>query len=132
MIDANILFGAILKQHGDTNKILFSHKIKIVAPSFILDEVAKYTQLFDKRGIIYSEYIDLLFEQWVQFYNSESLESVYQKTFEKMQNIDPKDTLYVTLAQKLNIPLRTNDKALLEQVDRIQTINTQNMIQQFL
>ena len=132
VLDANIFFGALLNQDWNTNKIIFSPKIKIIIPSFLLEELAKYSTLFEKRGIIYTEYVDLLLQRWIEIYPIENLIDIAENIKDKMSKIDSKDTWYIALAEKLQIPLWTNDKKLIENVNWIELIDTETMIKTFL
>ena len=94
--------------------------------------MSKYSSLFEKRWIIYTDYIDLLLQRWIEICSIESLVNIIENVEIKMKNIDPKDSWYIALAEKLQIPIWTNDKKIIDMVNWITVVDTQYMIKQFL
>lgn len=132
VVDANILFNAILKQDGSTHKLLFSPKLKFAMPDYVFQELAKYEKRFANKWLLYQEYIQNFLARDVMIYQTELLRDIIQEIKPRMDQIDPKDTPYVALAYKLKIPLRTNDKAVLDKAStHITTISTEAIVRQY-
>ena len=126
VIDANILFAALIKKSG-TSEILFKHKI--YAPEFIFEEFKKYKdELKDKTHRSEEEFNELfdIFERTVILIPKKEIEPFISKS-EKISP-DPKDTIYLALAMKLNCAVWTNDKPLKEKQKEVKIYSTEELI----
>lgn len=116
IIDANILFAAVISSEGATCEILFSPGLMGLSPEFVLEEAEKYIPLLaEKSGcseedtrkalsIILSRIKIIPYEEYKDF-------------LQKAEQISPDigDREYFALALRFNIPIWSNDKQLKEQ-----------------
>src|SRR3989344_6656156 len=113
VVDANIIISTLISPVGKTAEILFSNKLTLHIPEYLLEELEKYEEEISKKSRLSSEKIGLLFSLI-----SSKLEIVPFKEFEDFTKEaskicpDPKDTEYFALALKLRCPLWSNDKKL--------------------
>ena len=49
VIDANIVFAALISADGLTRELLFSSNLELVSPEFLLEEVEKYRPLITEK-----------------------------------------------------------------------------------
>ncbi|MGE5343211.1 MAG: PIN domain-containing protein [Candidatus Omnitrophota bacterium] len=114
VIDANILFGAIISTRRIYLEILRTHEL--YAPDFSLKEIEKYEGLFLKKTKIKKEELNFflikLFEGITILPSILIGQESKQRALDLCKDIDEKDTPYVALSIELDIPLITNDKKL--------------------
>lgn len=129
VIDANIVFNAVMKNNGNTYRIIMWDTIHLYAPDFLLFEIEKYQKLFIKKWIRgYRNVINELATH-ISFISMWEYTNTLLKIEQYMKDIDIKDTPYVTLSHVMNIPLRTNDKTLHKKIDIIQLYSTEDVLQ---
>ena len=111
--DANVIISALISSKGKTCELLFSDKLKLYTPEYLLEELNKHkTEISLKSGLSIEE-IDLLFSlisshiEIVPF-------SKFEGFIEESSKIcpDPNDIEYFALSLKLRCPLWSNDKKL--------------------
>ena len=123
VIDANILFAALLKE-GKTSEMLFKHTI--YAPEFIFEEFKKYKdelQAKTKRDD-FNELLEL-FERNVILVPKEEIEPLL-KTANEISP-DEKDIPYFALALKQKCSIWSNDKRLKDEQQQIKVYTTDNL-----
>ena len=128
VVDANILFSAILKKEWKTNSILFSPIVDFFVPDFLFTELQKYEQLFAKKLFLYREYVMNFLARGITVYPTQFMENDIFAVQDIVNVVDPKDTIYVALAYKLQIPLQTNDKKLKDNLDIVKIVNTEEIV----
>ena len=130
VVDTNILFAAIINSKGNTAKAIFSPNLELYAPEFIRLELEKYRALLMQKG----RYKTMEFLDDALGYLLERIAIVPKELYVDVLNRameitpDPKDTEFVALSIKLNCPLWTLDKALLE-APEIPTITTKEILE---
>ncbi len=119
VVDANIVFSAILNAKGKIGDILInhSHKCDFIAPDFLRIEISKYHGKLSKisgltiRDILESEY--QIFKN-IKFISEEQiLQTSWNKAVELVKDIDEKDIVYVALAIEFGCFLWSGDKKLM-------------------
>jgi predicted nucleic acid-binding protein len=128
VIDANILFASLIKS-GVTAKLLFSEKYQLFAPEFLFQEFSKYKQLIMKK----THRTSGEFDQYYAIVKNriKIVQLSHIKPFLKHASDyspDPKDTVYLALAMKLNCSLWTNDKDLKEKQSEVEILTTYDMM----
>jgi len=124
IVDANILFAALIKQ-GKTDELLFVDHLRLFAPEFILIEFEKYKKEILKKTKRTPEDFNRLLEVLRRRINLVPLDEIvpFLEQAEKISP-DPKDIAYIALALKLHIAIWSNDKALKEKQDRVKVYTT--------
>ena len=115
VVDANILISALVAPRGKTCEMLFSDKLKLYVPEFLLEEVDKYKEEISQKSGLSFEELNLLFS--LIFMNIEIIPfSEFENFIEEASKIcpDPNDVKYFALALKLKCSLWSNDKKLKE------------------
>ncbi len=129
IIDANILFSALIKKSG-TSEILFKHTL--YAPKFIFVEFQKYEdELKNKTHRSKEEFNELfqIFERTIILIPEEEIEPFLIKAGKISP--DSKDVLYVALALKLNCAIWSNDRQLKEKQNEVRVFSTMELINLF-
>jgi predicted nucleic acid-binding protein len=118
IVDANIIFSAILNTDGKIGDVLLnSHNIyEFIAPRFLKDEIRKY----HKKILLISEYSNSeLLEIEDKVYKPISFISevhiplsIRVSSEHLVKDIDPKDVAYVAFAKYFRCKLWSGDKAL--------------------
>ena len=136
VIDANILFGAIISSRRIYLEIIKNYDL--YAPDFALKEIEKYEELILKKTKVGKKELNSFLMQL--FKGITFLPSIFiekrsrEKALELCEDIDEKDTPYVALSIQLDIPFITNDKKLykgLKKKDFSQVILFENVIKNF-
>ena len=119
IVDANIIFSAVLKPSGTIGNIIFSeNKAMLVAPSFLKDEIEEHKQKIIKITGKSEEEIDFVilsaFNK-ITFYSEEIIpDNQLETAVELVADIDPNDFIYVAFALFFNAKLWSGDKVLAE------------------
>ncbi|MBI2548418.1 PIN domain-containing protein [Candidatus Woesearchaeota archaeon] len=128
VIDANILMSALVATEGATYDLMFSERMALFAPEFLMEEFEKYkNEILKKSGLSQSD-----FELFLSLISSR-IELIPKKEFKKLipeaKKItpDPKDTEYIALALKMRCSLWSNDKRLKEQ-DKVNVYSTGELL----
>lgn len=114
VMDSNILFSALIS--GKELYINIFKTLQIFVPDFIFVEISKYEERIIKKIKApdeFSFFIRDLFSQITVIPKLGISKQNYKKALSLCENIDPKDTPYLSLSIELNIPLWTNDKKLI-------------------
>lgn len=114
MIDANILFGAIISSRRIYFEII--KNFDLYAPDFVLKEIEKYEELILKKTKVpkneLNSFLIKLFKGITILPSIFMAKESREKARELCKDIDEKDTPYITLAIEMDIPFITNDKKL--------------------
>ena len=125
--DANIVMSALISFSGKTAEMIFSDKLKLYAPEFLLEEVNKYKgEISEKSGLSFDELNVLLV---LISLNIEFVPFSEFGEFEKQASEicpDPNDVEYFALALKLGCFLWSNDRKLKQ--DLIKVLNTSELL----
>ena len=127
VIDANILFAALVKQ-SFTADLLFKSNLRLYAPEFIFVEFEKYKNVLKNK----TEMSDKGFDKFLAILKRRitTVPKVHILPFipeAKLICPDGKDVPYFALAIKLNASLWSNDKALKEKQDVIKVYSTKDV-----
>ncbi len=116
--DSNIIFSALISGKELYLEIFQTHKVYV--PDIVLDELLKYESRIIKKSKIKQErfrsFIQMLFERITVIPKFAISPSNWQRAYSFCKDIDEKDTPFVALSLELNVPLLTNDKALINAV----------------
>ncbi|TAE25830.1 MAG: DNA-binding protein [Cytophagales bacterium] len=114
VIDANILFSAVIRQKGLYEELI-DHYV-FYSPDFALLELQKYKQTILKKTRAdpakLREFTIRLFQGLIILPDFVISEESIKKARELCDDIDPKDVLYVALNEELQTVLLTRDKVL--------------------
>src|SRR3989338_6093813 len=129
VIDANIVFSALISSEGKTSELLFSDNLKLHAPEFLFEEIFKYKEEIIKK----SKLSENDFNTSLTLISSRIKTKTFQEfksNIKKAKEIspDPKDIEYLAIAIKLNCPLWSNDKALKKQ-KAVKIISTSELLE---
>ena len=138
VIDTNIIFASAINPNSKNLDMIFlldDLDIKLYTPVKIYEEIQKHiAKIANKKkfsaNLLEDNIMTIL--SYIKLINSDLYSNLISDNNKKLQNIDPNDVDFVSLAQKLWVPLWTNDKALIEKVDWIEIVDTEHMIQKFL
>jgi predicted nucleic acid-binding protein len=127
IVDANILFAALLKE-GKTIEILLNPFFNFHAPEFLFEEFEKYEEeILGKMHRTEDEFSEVL-ENLKEIVNVVPKED-YTEKFDLGKEISPDDNdfYYFALALKLNCAIWSNDKKLKEQ-NRVKVYSTEELV----
>jgi len=123
IVDANIVFSAILNSNGKIGDLLINSEgiFSFIAPDFLRTEIYNH---HDKLLKISNLTLAQLFESEYHLYKSITFISEEQISEENwifadnlVSGIDPKDTIYIAYAEQFNCNLWTGDKKLIRGLD---------------
>lgn len=128
VVDSNIIISALISPSGGTNDLLFSNKIKLFAPEFLLEEIKKYSSEIVKKSGLSEVDLDLALSIIMSTVNLIPF-SEFKQFIKKAEEIcpDPKDIEFFALALSLNCAIWSEDKRLKKQ-DAIKVISTTELI----
>lgn len=116
IVDANIVFSAMLNTNGKIASILTNDTVKCIAPGFLKTEIRKYHKKIAKHCLCTIDKIleieHFIFQQLIFISEEQIEEKFWKNAFEATKEIDEKDTPYVAYALKFKCKLRTGDKKL--------------------
>ena len=127
VIDANVLFAALIKEDSFAYSLLFSDKFHLFTPEYIFTELEKHKEeILSKTKRTTEEFFRLVetLKRRIVIVPLEELVP-HIKEAEKLTP-DPDDMAYFALALKLNCAIWSNDKKLKEQ-DKIKIYNTHEL-----
>jgi len=127
IIDANLLFAALIKESKTTDLIL-DLRLQLFAPKFLLKEFNKYEEQILKKTNRSKEEFNEIFILLNKIINIIP-EGKFKNKLKEAKEIspDPKDEAYFALALKLNCGIWSNDKILKKQ-DKIKVYSTKDLI----
>ncbi|MFH1401329.1 MAG: PIN domain-containing protein [Nanoarchaeota archaeon] len=113
VIDANIVFSALIAAQKDTFRLLFDPRLRLFAPQFLMEEIAGHIDLIEKKSGLPRRTL-LMFIDVV----SSVIQSIPQREyagfldFARAITPDPRDVDYLALALHLDCPVWSHDKGL--------------------
>lgn len=117
VIDTNKILSAILTS-GKVRKIIVFSPLNFMAPKYLLIEVLKHKHRLCKRFKIPLEIFDYIANELIcpriKLIDEEFYKDCVPEAFEISKRFDEWDTPFIALALKLNVPIWTNDKKLIE------------------
>ncbi|MBI5224609.1 hypothetical protein HY989_01950 [Candidatus Micrarchaeota archaeon] len=130
VVDANILFSAILK-FGLTRKVWFNSDLELISPNYLLLEFSKYRPHLIGRYEFFEEEFDQLVSKLTDRigFVEDSMLKPYLPAAESLI-ADEKDQYYIALALKTNSAIWSNDKALKAQ-RRVKVYTTEELALEF-
>lgn len=129
VVDANILFSALIKDSHIRHYLLFSgHSFYV--PEFIFEEVYKHLSLIEKKSGLSSKEIRSIFDDIIMIAGIKIIPFAdFQAFADKAKEIcpDPNDVHYFALALKLKCSIWSNDKKLRTQ-DIVTVYTTEELV----
>ena len=129
VVDANVLFSALIASQGTTRTLFSSPDLEFISPEFIEKELGKYfSELVTKSKCSEGDVrlaLNLLLAR-IRILPS----AVYESFVDEANRIspDPKDSEYFAAALAFNCPLWSNDKKLKEQ-GAVKVLSTSELLQ---
>jgi len=133
VIDANELFSLLIRGSKDSKEILFSNKVKLIAPEFLLIEFAKNKEeILSKTHRSEEEFIQILyiFKKRIKLIPEEEFESFIEEACEIFPQ-HTKDYPYLALALKYACPIWSEEK-LLKMQNKIEVFNTRELSERLM
>ncbi len=127
VVDANVLCAGLLAK-GKTAELLFSPKIKPVAPERLFTEIENHrVELLEKSKLSKVEFDTLLalYKKYVKIVPEEDFKDMLKKANELLGE-HVKDTAYVALALQFNCPLWSKEKRL-KAVDELEVYDAEEL-----
>lgn len=119
VVDANIVFSALLNTKGKIGDILINHQrqFDFIAPDFLRMEISKYHNKLSKiSGLAIKEILESEFQIFksLKFISEEQIsQTSWNKAIELVRDIDEKDAVYVALTIEFECNLWSGDKKLM-------------------
>ena len=116
VIDANIVFSALVTSNPNRRKYLFSNEIKLYSPNFLITEIFKHKEPILKASTLsnseLSELLNKVFQR-ISFVNEELISvKNYMEVYRLCKGIDENDVPFLALTLQLDGKLWTKDKQL--------------------
>ena len=128
VIDANEVISALISFFGKTAEIIFSDKLELFAPEYLLEEINKYNGEILQKSKLSKEELDMLLS--LIFLHIELVPfSEFGRFEEKASEIcpDAKDAEYFALALKLGCSIWSEDK-LLKRQNLVKILTTSELL----
>lgn len=128
VVDANVLFAALIKR-GITYKAIFSDKLNLITPDFVIEEYNGHREeILSKSGLSEKE-LELLLEILKgQIEIISSYDFVDKISEADVTSPDPNDVHYFALALKFNFSIWSNDKKMKKQ-NKVKVFNTKEILE---
>jgi predicted nucleic acid-binding protein len=124
IVDSNIIFSLVIKEKSSTYlNIFLKDNLEFFAPEDIIHEFRIHKEELKGKSEEFERGIFLAFS-FVRIIPREFYRDMMRKAFEICKNFDEKDSPFVGLALKLEAPIWTNDKAIIQNKGEYQTIST--------
>jgi predicted nucleic acid-binding protein len=133
VLDSNIIFSSLIKE-STTRKIILSDIFNLFAPEFLFTEINKYKkEILNKSGLTEEKFeiLLLLIQSHIAVIPIEKFLDFRDESEEVMKDIDKKDSLFMALALKLEIPIWSNDSHFKEQ-NKIESYTTAEILEKFI
>jgi predicted nucleic acid-binding protein len=118
IVDANIVFSGILKSSGNIGNLLINskHIFSFIAPNFLRKEIrSHYPKLIDVSKLPFEQVLEEEYRicKFISFISEEQiLPENWEFAYHLVNDIDPKDIVYVAYAKQFECILWTGDKRL--------------------
>ncbi len=131
VVDANVLFAALISSQGKTRELLFREALIFYAPDFIFEEIEKYSDTIIKKSGLTKEGLDLVLTILSSRIKIVSYDE-FSKYIPKAEKIcpDPNDVEYFAVALMKEISVWSNDQLLKEQSE-IKVYSTTDLLKRF-
>lgn len=119
IVDANIVFSAILKTNGKIGEILINggKTFEFIAPEYLRIEIKNhYAKLIKISGLTIDEIQESEFHVYrsIRFISEEQIKLSYWKSAQKLvADIDPGDITYIAYSKQFKCKIWSGDKALM-------------------
>lgn len=119
IVDANIVFSAILNTNGKIGDILINGGMRFdfISPEFLRYEIKKhYGKLMKISGLTIEEIQEAEFQIYksILFISEEQItQSTWLKSEKLVEDIDPNDIQYIAYSKHFNCKIWSGDKALI-------------------
>ena len=119
ILDTNVIISGLVKRSITLFKIieLYTKNFEILIPEYVKDEVeSKIDKISKASGLSYSEIkyiLDVLFRM-IKIVPKDVFIGKWEDAYRISKSFDVKDTPFIALALKLNIPIWTGDKKMIE------------------
>ncbi|MFA6022840.1 MAG: PIN domain-containing protein [Candidatus Pacearchaeota archaeon] len=130
IIDANILFSALIKEQGITRKLILNDKLILISPDFIIEEFLEHLEELENKTGVKTEILKEKIKELLRLSNIKLIsEKNYINSIKQAEKISPDigDIPYFAIALKFNIPIWSNDK-LLKSQDKVKIYSTEELI----
>lgn len=120
IVDANIIFSAILNSNGKIGDILLNSgsKVTFIAPEYLRTEISKHHSKLEKiSGLSANDIKESEFQIYrnIDFISEYSIKQSFWESAKKLvSDIDPKDIPYVAFAKQFRCKIWSGDKALMK------------------
>lgn len=119
VVDANIIFSAIIKPSGAIGRIIFSNSNDVlIAPNYLRDEIYKHKLKLIKITSKTEEEIEFVIVsafKKITFYSADIIaNNLVETASDLVADIDPDDFIYVAFTLFFNAKLWSGDKVLSE------------------
>lgn len=124
IVDANIVFSAILNTNGKIGSLLINSqgRFTFIAPDFLRVEIRKhYPKLIKISGLTKEQITEADFRvcKQINFISEEQIKVAHWIAAEKLvADIDPKDTHYVAYAKQFRCKIWSGDKVLMRGLEK--------------
>ncbi len=128
VVDANILFAALIKQEH-TAHLFVEDSLNLFSPNFLFEEMQKYYDFLLSKTYRTREDLSKFF--WIIQRKIKVIpKKIYIEFLDQANKLspDPKDVLYFALALSLECPIWSNDRRLKNQ-DTVIVYNTTDVLQ---
>lgn len=118
VIDANILFSALIKEESITRKLMINDSLILLSPEFIIEEFLEHLNELENKVGIKSESLKEKFKELLRLSNIRLIsKKSYKKFIKQAEKISPDigNIPYFAIALLYNIPIWSNDKILKNQ-----------------
>jgi predicted nucleic acid-binding protein len=129
IVDANIVFSAILNTNGKIGSLLIKppKNLSFIAPNFLRVEIKKhYLKLSKISGLTLEQIQEAEFQIYknINFISEEQIKTETWLIAEKLvANIDPKDIQYIAFAKQFKCKIWSGDKMLIKGLEKKQFTN---------
>ncbi len=130
VVDANIIFSAAIKD-GLTRKLLLTGGLRLHAPEFLSEELAKYAGYIAKKSHNSPDEVGMVIKELFEIGGIEVFATPELNRFmPKAESIspDPDDKDYFALALKLECAIWSNDKELKRQKS-VKVYSTEELVE---
>jgi predicted nucleic acid-binding protein len=120
VVDANIVFSAILNTNGKIGDILINggKRFEFIAPEFLRYEIkSHYPKLIKISGLTIAEIQEAEFQIYkaIKFFSEETIKpSTWIRAEKLVAEIDPNDIQYIAYSKHFNCKIWSGDKALMQ------------------
>ncbi len=131
ILDSNILFSALIK-NSLTRAIIFAAPDNLfLLPEYFFEEFKKHKELILKKSELEEFEFDIILQQLflkITIIPDEITKPYYQKAYDIIKTIDPKDTSFIACVLAYNDSVLWSDDKKLKNQELISVFNTSEII----